>query len=347
MAMHRKGCTKIERVFGEDEKSKGKGHYWNKVGMQYGELIVEEKLDGGYYLCACSCGNYLKVKTSDLRDSISKSKTHCGCLTTKYEKDENYFEKIDTEEKAYILGFLATDGCIGKSGSSKRIKITLNYKDYELLNRIAKEFKSEIPIREYNISTKLPQGTFCNSRVCEINICSNKICEDLEKYGIHQNKTYNMLINLELIPNNLIRHFVRGVIDGDGSFGIYCNDNLTKISYDAFRLTGNKYFLEQIKNIMEMSIPGLILKEKENGNGISELYLNSKTYFIDIQNYLYNDSCFYLKRKYDKHLKCIELINDINRINSKNNLSLLSKEEKEELKNLIKTKGSNDYPVRE
>ena len=57
MAMHRKGCTKIERVFGEDEKSKGKGHYWNKVGMQYGELIVEEKLDGGYYLCACSCGN--------------------------------------------------------------------------------------------------------------------------------------------------------------------------------------------------------------------------------------------------------------------------------------------------
>ena len=33
MAMHRKGCTKIERVFGEDEKSKGKGHYWNKVGM--------------------------------------------------------------------------------------------------------------------------------------------------------------------------------------------------------------------------------------------------------------------------------------------------------------------------
>ena len=36
-----------------------------------------------------------------------------------------------------------------------------------------------------------------------------------------------------------------------------------------------------------------------------------------------------------------------NRINSKNNLSLLSKEEKEELKNLIKTKGSNDYPVRE
>ena len=43
MAMHRKGCTKIERVFGKDEKSNGKGHYWNKVGMQYGELIVEEK----------------------------------------------------------------------------------------------------------------------------------------------------------------------------------------------------------------------------------------------------------------------------------------------------------------
>ena len=73
--------------------------------------------------------------------------------------------------------------------------------------------------------------------------------------------------------------------------------------------------IQSIKGILKYM--QLILKEKENGNGISELYLNSKTYFIDIQNYLYNDSCFYLKRKYDKHLKCIELINDINRINSK------------------------------
>ena len=164
MAQYRKGCTRIERIFGEKtigEQQLRKGITWNKVGMQYGELIVEETLSNGNYLCACSCGNYIVCSTDDLRLKLGKCKTHCGCLSRKYNKDIHYFDKIDTEEKAYILGFLATDGCIAvtKNGN-KRIKITLKSSDKDILEKIKNQLKSDSPITTKKVHTKLPMGNY-------------------------------------------------------------------------------------------------------------------------------------------------------------------------------------------
>lgn len=295
MAMHRKGCTKIERIFGETSLSQlenKKGKNWNKVGMQYGELIVEEKLLNGKYLCSCSCGNYISLPTDRLRNTLSKCQTHCGCLNIKYQKDEHYFDIIDTEEKAYILGILATDGCIGVSTNKhKRIKITLKNTDAELLEKIKKQFKTDAPIKISDIHTKLPQGSFCNSKEATLNICSDTLCNKLKEYGIVPSKTYDLDFNFEKIPKKLIRHFIRGCVDGDGTFGIYMQKDLKRISYVGFRLVGNNNFLKNIKNILieELNINNFSWCHRENMNvNISILSDCTKKNFLKIFRTLKN-----------------------------------------------------------
>ena len=54
-----------------------------------------------------------------------------------YNFNHNYFEKIDSPDKAYFLGLLAADGCVyrRKNGSKSQamIKLTLQEKDKDIL----------------------------------------------------------------------------------------------------------------------------------------------------------------------------------------------------------------------
>ncbi len=47
--------------------------------------------------------------------------------------DKNMFKKIDSEEKAYWLGFLEADGCIHGGEGDYRIEIGLAEKDFHYL----------------------------------------------------------------------------------------------------------------------------------------------------------------------------------------------------------------------
>src|SRR5438105_237351 len=50
-----------------------------------------------------------------------------GKLQKRYKVNENYFKVIDTEEKAYWLGFITADGCIhDRTAKSHVFNITLN-----------------------------------------------------------------------------------------------------------------------------------------------------------------------------------------------------------------------------
>lgn len=47
-----------------------------------------------------------------------------------YALQEDYFDKIDTQEKAYWLGFIAADGCIGEQrGKPSVLVVGLAEKD--------------------------------------------------------------------------------------------------------------------------------------------------------------------------------------------------------------------------
>ena len=116
----------------------------------------------------------------------------------------NYFEKIDTEQKAYFLGFIFADGCV----SNEELFIDINEKDIDILVKFKETINSQA-----KISTRI-KGNSIMSRV----VIKNKIfTSHLSKYGIVENKTKRTNhLPYKIIPRDMWRHFLRGLIDGDG-----------------------------------------------------------------------------------------------------------------------------------
>jgi hypothetical protein len=124
----------------------------------------------------------------------------------KYALRDDFFSNISTEEQAYILGFFQTDGTL--PCDKYRIKFTLASYDKDILEKMGKTvFTGAFRI-----------GTINGGRHCVLEMNSIQMTQDLTDMGFHSNKTYDSPF-LELEPS-LMRHYLRGLIDGDGSVSL-------------------------------------------------------------------------------------------------------------------------------
>jgi hypothetical protein len=149
----------------------------------------------------------------------------------KYNLNEDYFEKIDTEDKAYFLGFIVADGNI----SNRNPQVTIIQKETDILYK----FKEYIKF-EGNIFTK-NDGSNCSS----LTVTSEKMKTDLFNLGIYPAKT--MIIRYPEIPKNLEHHFMRGVFDGDGCISIHKKREGSRDTSDRGQVnicSGSKDFIE-------------------------------------------------------------------------------------------------------
>lgn len=215
----------------------------------------------------------------------------------KYKIDESVFEVIDTEEKAYWLGFLYADGY----NSMENIELTLKKEDSYMLENFKTFLRSESPICDRNV--KLNDKTFISSR---INVSSKKICSDLNKHGCFKNKSL-CLKPPTTVPKELVRHFVRGYFDGDGSVG--CYNGYTQISF-----VGTEELLYWIQN--ELNIyPKKLMK---CGNAFEFTFKAIKD-IANTYHYLYDDSTIFLLRKKNKFV-----LPSVENVDSSNNRLLES-----------------------
>lgn len=210
-----------------------------------------------------------------------------------YDLDAHYFDIIDNEHKAYWYGFLFADGHVNTNG----ISLTLQKRDLNTLELFAKDLQTNIPIR-YNKDD--------NPGIC---IGCKIMANALLKKGFNHQKSYSADIKeiVSHVPDDLIHHMIRGMVDGDGCVGIY-NYNYLKRPQCHFGYTGLLNVCEFIGEVLD--IHNKIIKESEHAYTI-------KTRNIDtinkIYKYLYRDATIYMNRKFDK-FKEIELItfNDYN-----------------------------------
>lgn len=151
-----------------------------------------------------------------------------------YSVDDDYFENIDSQKKAYWLGWLVTDGYVisvlnTKRGliKSNRIGLKLVHSDEDIIFDFKKDLKSTFPI-EYTkersnliLQNENVKEIKSKKQVC-LEITSAKMIQDLAKYGIHQNKTYDVVFPKEL-DSKYYPGFIAGVISGDGCIDIKKN----------------------------------------------------------------------------------------------------------------------------
>lgn len=218
----------------------------------------------------------------------------------KYSVNENYFDKIDSEEKAYFLGFLYADGYVHEKRGC--VTISLRYNDKEILVKLNKLISSNRPLAKINYN-KYKRGTKNQFR---LNINSKKIAIKLKKIGCSQNKSFTLKFPNKEILNNFERAFIRGYFDGDGSFGRY-KEKLNNRTRASFSIMSTNKFNIKLKTIVEseLGINTYIYKRKKKkySKYISSLKSSGDVNTIKFLDWIYKDSSIALRRKYMAYLE--------------------------------------------
>lgn len=146
-----------------------------------------------------------------------------------------------------------------------------------------------------------------NNHSCYIDLNSKQIGKDLVNLGITPNKSLTLDINFNMIPNELIHHFIRGYFDGDGSISHTDQDGIIRWQISFI---GTEKFLNYLMNFF---------------NRYHQLSTCGKNFrfnfskFVDVKHILsimYNDATIYLERKFLKSQEFLAL-NDYQAVSQK------------------------------
>lgn len=214
-------------------------------------------------------------------------------------ENEDYFENIDTEEKAYLLGFIYADGNITFDNRGNHIfQMELQTEDAYILEFIRNSVGCFVKEKDFNNLTVnyIPKPIYRIERVkngklsktSSIQIISKKIFDDLNKHGVVENKTFKVTFPKD-IDSDLVRHFIRGYFDGDGSPN--CSKGRGRITF-----YGQPKFLNYIKDILYRELNTNIVNVFDK-KAVSMLSYGSKKDVSAIYNYLYKNSNIHLERK--------------------------------------------------
>ena len=211
---------------------------------------------------------------------------------TKFYVNKQYFNKWSIN-MAYLLGYIAADGCI----RPKKYEFKIKSIDYELLDFLKNELESNFRIKKEK-----------NSNCYGFCVYSGKFVQSLIDKGIHHRKAWDF--DMPDIPEKYFWHFLRGYVDGDGSIKIP-NYNSRII---GFNIVGHEKFLKKVLSILKTKIkcPNYSINYNCKSNVNGTLAINS-SYAFKCLNKMYNNNYFALNRKKYLALQSIEYY--------KNNLS--------------------------
>lgn len=221
--------------------------------------------------------------------------------------NQHKFDMIDTEEKAYWLGFLWGDGCcqfrVRKNGSEEwSLKLDLKESDLSHIEKFRDFMESTHPIAKYK--TKGYKGT----SIYRLRFnCSHLGSLLWSHYGLKPNRES---FDLQLIPKELWRHFIRGLLDSDGTIVIsnvnesrgysYTRTNLSIGGSHANLVTIGEYFKELG---LSSNLPIVRQRHKGRDGTYRTISYCGNNRCGSILDFLYKDSTVYLDRKYKKYLE--------------------------------------------
>lgn len=217
--------------------------------------------------------------------------------------DKDFFKEIDTEEKAYILGFFCADGAIS---NKKTFSVRIGLKDINLLLAIRKALKSNHAISIIAVSHGFLKKDGTTSLACNLSITCPQIVSDIKNHNIPVDKTHELIFPSD-IPPNLIKHFIRGYFDGDGSVFLKMNRRFLKTKDHpngylwekqsiGVSMVGTTSFLESIAQYLR-PITGQHGNIYEDKKKHCSSFLFSRDCCLNIYHYFYNDATIWLNRK--------------------------------------------------
>ena len=255
--------------------------------------------------------NYKDKTYKEMTKYLNRSKAaidikinRLGLVKSNYNYDYSFFNVIDTEEKAYWLGFISADGCvsINEETQSCELCIRLQASDFEHLKKFNKALKGNVQVTFNKRFCKFTGKTY---PMCNIRYYCKEMVYDLLKYNVIPAKSL-VIEYPNNIPKELERHYIRGYFDGNGCLGF----SNTKHNYFRCDFTcGSKDYTLGLKNILaEKDIDSTITKCK-NSHCYRLNIKGGKKGCLKFLDYMYKDSTIYLDRKFNRYKKVKQLNN--------------------------------------
>ncbi len=199
--------------------------------------------------------------------------------------DPSYFSNINTEKKAYWLGFSYADATIldttFKGNTMMALRFGLAIKDISHLQNFLTDIKATNSI------------CVCNKgKECRVSLQSIKLVQDMSKWGCTPRKSLT-IEGIPNIPQKLIRHFIRGYFDGDGCV---CTDKSGKNL--RLNILGTLSFLSEIHYVLRQN--DITFGRPHTNGNIYVIEGNGNQRAKKLYNYLYKRATRYLNRKKDK-----------------------------------------------
>lgn len=167
----------------------------------------------------------------------SSSETH-----RRFDRNSNFFSKIETPTQAYILGLMITDGWLVEDTSA----IGFSSTDKELADIISIALYGEPHYTVIKAGEFInPQGdTSFKQESYQIQLNDWVLKRDLTLLGLEVKKTFNEI--LPFLNNNLYPHLIRGILDGDGCIYKVNHNKSLAVNF----ISGNRSFIKQIQVLL-------------------------------------------------------------------------------------------------
>ena len=196
------------------------------------------------------------------------------------ERFSHIFETINSEEKAYWLGFLYADGYVGSN--TNHIELALQIDDAQHIQKFA-EF--------INFTGKIQQ----NKIRIRISFRDKIMHNDLINLGCFPKKSLDLKFpSKDQVPTVFLKDFIRGYTDGDGYLG-FSKRGKPRLEFTC----GSEMFLRTMCTAMQWKEHKIYNDQRSNAKSLQ--YYGRDAY--EILKKLYKDSNIYLDRKYKKFIE--------------------------------------------
>jgi intein-encoded DNA endonuclease-like protein len=231
-------------------------------------------------------------------------KTRVGKKITYNDVNISFFKEINSEESAYFLGLLYADGCVQMGCGTYTLSLKLKSDDQIIIEKFRNIMSPSSPIKIFY------------SKYSYFRINQKEVCEQLETLGCVPNKSLILEFPTK-VPTNLIRHFLRGYSDGDGSIYInrVKNKQGKKYNNTIWKFVSTKQFCQQTAKILkeELGIScSQSLSRPKTNNTTTTLTVGGNLQSKKVLDWLYQDATIYLPRKYEKYLEFKQTLNCYN-----------------------------------
>lgn len=262
-----------QRVKNKQQKTDATATHHHQIAQRYanGESMRELSRKTGHKMCS------LKRWIED--NGVERRTLSQACRV--HSLDENAFTLITTEPQAYWLGFLTADGGISERNT---LRLNLQERDRCHVEAFQSFLQTSVPVASQTVRYKDKYYP-----VAYLNVSSPKICADLAQYGLGPRKSKTVRWPSRL-PPELSRHYIRGLFDGDGTWG----------KGPKWQLLGNRPILLEIQELLmrNCNVKKTKLVDHHTTPDIAALVYNGRQQLFRVALWMYVDATIFLERKW-------------------------------------------------